>query len=246
LHLTNCIIWGNEYGSLSPYGNNYDITYSCVEGDLLPGTGNINIDPCFIDFANNNYHIDPNSRCIDMGNPNGNYDGETDIDGQNRVMDGDANGTVIVDMGADEYSVCGLADFNLDHIVNFLDYVIFANAWLTQTSNPNYNDSCDLVDDSVIDYKDLKVFCGCWLWPMQGFLMGEDQGFGGESMGLEGESFAVESAEQTQAKSVSQPVDLEVIAEMLDEVWASGALNAIMTEQEYLEFRQEALESLQQ
>jgi parallel beta-helix repeat protein len=234
LDITNCIIWGNVGSSL--LDDNHNVTYSCIEGDLLPGTGNINIDPYFIDVANNNYHIDPNSRCIDTGDPNGNYDGETDIDGQNRVMDGDANGTVIVDMGADEFYLGR---------VTFAAYAHLAKAWRTAQGDPDYDPNCDLAYNGHIDFNDLKLFCDDWLqqpgWLRQ---LGEDWLMGGEGMMAQGQEQM--PTEQFQAEAVSQPVDLEVLAEMLDEVWASGALNAIMTEQEYLEFRQETLESLQQ
>jgi hypothetical protein len=46
--------------------------------------------------VNEDFHLDVNSACIDAGDPNGDYEGEVDIDGQPRVMMAEA------DMGADE------------------------------------------------------------------------------------------------------------------------------------------------
>lgn len=45
-----------------------------------------------------NYHLSPSSLCIDAGDPNVTYTGQTDIDGDDRVIND------IVDIGADEYS----------------------------------------------------------------------------------------------------------------------------------------------
>jgi hypothetical protein len=101
----------------------------------------------------NDLHLDPNSPCIDKGDPNADYNGETDIDGENRIIDGDSNGTAIVDIGADEYY----------WIVNFFDYAEFANAWRSTLGESNYNDIFDLEDDGFIDYADLAIFCEDWL-----------------------------------------------------------------------------------
>ncbi len=91
--ISNCILWGNGDDL---YGCN--ATYSCIEdGDA--GTGNISSDPNFIDDVNDNYHLNSGSPCIDVGDPNGWYEGQYDIDGDPRVI-GDPNE---VDMGADEY-----------------------------------------------------------------------------------------------------------------------------------------------
>jgi DNA-binding beta-propeller fold protein YncE len=38
-----------------------------------------------------------------------------------------------------------------DGIVNFLDFAVLANAWLTQSGGAGYNEICDLVDDNSID-----------------------------------------------------------------------------------------------
>ena len=93
--ITNCILWNNN-DDLS----DCTATYSCIEsGDS--GTGNISSYPYFADYANNDFHITLNSPCINRGDPNGSYTGQTDIDGDDRVAEEmfvDAR----VDIGADE------------------------------------------------------------------------------------------------------------------------------------------------
>jgi hypothetical protein len=101
--IKNSIFWGNDAGSSGDQlsGSNLFVTYSDIEGGWS-GTGNINADPLFV----NNYHIDVNSPCIDIGDSGGTYIGQVDIDGDNRVIDipGKGDGIVDVDMGADEYN----------------------------------------------------------------------------------------------------------------------------------------------
>ena len=84
-----CIIWGDTppvvWGTAS-------VTYSDVKGGW-PGIGNISSDP---QFMPDGYHLTNSSPCINAGDPDGNYTGQTDIDGNPRVMSGR------VDMGADE------------------------------------------------------------------------------------------------------------------------------------------------
>jgi len=52
------------------------------------------------------FHLLNTSACTNSGDPNGVYTGQTDIDGDNRVIDvtGKGDGTVDIDMGADEYN----------------------------------------------------------------------------------------------------------------------------------------------
>jgi hypothetical protein len=100
--ITNSILWGNtaDVDSNEIYGS-ATVNYSDIAGGWS-GTGNRNADPLFV----NNYHINVNSPCIDVGNSNGTYTGQKDIDGDNRVIDisGKGDGVVDVDMGADEYN----------------------------------------------------------------------------------------------------------------------------------------------
>jgi len=102
IDLTNCIladggeeIWNNDDSTIT-------ITYSNIQGGW-PGQGNIDADPCFVDTDNGDYHLLPNSPCIDAGDPN--YiagPNETDLDGNPRIVDGDNDGNSVVDMGAFE------------------------------------------------------------------------------------------------------------------------------------------------
>jgi hypothetical protein len=54
------------------------------------------------------YHLDANSPCINAGDPNGDYSGQVDIDGEDRVYNG------IVDMGADEFYTYGVIYVDTD------------------------------------------------------------------------------------------------------------------------------------
>lgn len=97
--ITNCILYNNSTSDL--YGCN--ATYSCIS-DGGAGEGNISADPNFADAVNYNFHLNHGSDCIDSGDPNIIYIDHTDIDGEDRIMDGDGDQTAIVDMGADEYN----------------------------------------------------------------------------------------------------------------------------------------------
>ncbi|MHC4571614.1 MAG: right-handed parallel beta-helix repeat-containing protein [Planctomycetota bacterium] len=105
IQVINCIladggneIWNND-------GSTITITYSDVQ-DGWEGEGNIDTDPLFVEpgyweangfWVEGDYHLLPDSSCIDAGDPN--YiaaPNETDLDGNPRVNDGR------IDMGAYE------------------------------------------------------------------------------------------------------------------------------------------------
>ncbi|MFA5252162.1 MAG: right-handed parallel beta-helix repeat-containing protein, partial [Phycisphaerae bacterium] len=94
--ITNCIVWDcndDLYGC--------SVTYSCIQdGDT--GTGNLSSYPFFADYDANDFHLTWNSPCINKGDPNGNYDGQTDIDNENRVFE-EQYYSNRADMGADEF-----------------------------------------------------------------------------------------------------------------------------------------------
>ncbi len=123
--LTNCILWGNsdsggsdESAQIHNTGGSAPIvTYSCIQGlvgggDLDDGT-NIGNNPMFVDAdgddsiagtEDDNLHLDISSPCIDAGS-NVVVTEATDLDGNLRIVDGDADGTATVDMGAYEFQV---------------------------------------------------------------------------------------------------------------------------------------------
>ena len=104
IEFANNILWDNGDDIFTLY---CDLTpeYCCIEEDGYSGPGNISVNPLFVDAANNDYHLQAISPCVDAGGPwytRWGY-GDTDIDGDSRFMDGDNDGEDDVDMGADEY-----------------------------------------------------------------------------------------------------------------------------------------------
>jgi hypothetical protein len=106
----NSILWGNTAG-ISGHQLYTGImpTYSCIQGWTGGGTGNISSDPLFADTSSGDpadwdLHLLPASPCIDTGTntPSGGLP-TTDIEGNPRIIDGDSNGSAIVDMGICEY-----------------------------------------------------------------------------------------------------------------------------------------------
>jgi len=118
--LTNCILWGKNATPEPEIYGIATVSYSDIKGGW-PGEGNIDADPLFVDpgywdpngtpqdanddfWVNGDYHLLGDSPCIDAGDHNGNYDGQTDMYGDPRVM-------CRVDMGADEAD-CFPKDFS--------------------------------------------------------------------------------------------------------------------------------------
>jgi hypothetical protein len=232
-NISNCIIWNNTAGPLHADYNTFSVRYSCTT------------DPNFMNPNDpNDYHLGPNSPCIDAGDPNGDYSGETDIDGEKRTIDGDSNGTEIVDIGADEYY----------WIVNFFDYAEFANAWRSSSGESNYNDIFDLEDNGFIDYADLAIFCEDWLsqavWA-KALTCGVGQGMiqtMGQSMsqtmttdlaptvGTAGESpYPSVSAEQQQIEKI-EPLKIEQLIKWLEQVWLEEETQKLINEDLWLKF----------
>jgi parallel beta-helix repeat protein len=114
--IKNNIIVGNNRGIVAIYSsfpkisynnvwNNIGEDYNAQTGSICePGTGDISADSMFVDATNSDYHLQYNSPCIDAGTNTPElpfYDFEGDL----RILDGNNDGTTVVDMGADEYVI---------------------------------------------------------------------------------------------------------------------------------------------
>ncbi|RKY19106.1 MAG: hypothetical protein DRP63_01110, partial [Planctomycetota bacterium] len=115
--LNNCIMWGDSVSGNASEIYIYDssasctLDHCCVDDTGYGGqTGNITENNCihqnpqFVDPANGDYHLKDTSPCIDAGDNSlvpSNVD--RDLDGNQRIVDGDNDGTATVDIGAYEY-----------------------------------------------------------------------------------------------------------------------------------------------
>jgi len=130
LTITNCILWGNEASDgaeIYIFVGSPTITYSDIgggTGESWFGTGCLDADPQFSDsgywdnngtpgepsddfWVNGDYHLRISSPCIDTGTNSAAGLPVTDFEGDDRIVDGDRDGSATVDMGADEYALKG-------------------------------------------------------------------------------------------------------------------------------------------
>ena len=159
--MTNSIVWGNNYNNINNMNGSYAVvTYTDFQGGYA-GTGNINIDPMFTDTTSDDYHLQPGSLCIDVGNnsavPESVID---DMDGTPRIIDGNCDIVAMVDMGCYEFSHKWFGDLNEDCEVNLLDIAILGNHWETNSAQadiaPGYG-------DGFVNIFDLAKIAENWL-----------------------------------------------------------------------------------
>jgi len=245
--ISNCIIWGNGDESIeSQLSWDYTtpdrlVKYSCIQdsNDVTPQPPyyNINTNPDFAYTDPNlaDYHLHPDSACVDAGDPCDTYDGELDIDGDNRVLNGDDyspdNGRI--DIGADEVAcddIYNPLDWNFDARVDMYELIVLAYAWLSDPCADNWDNRCDLDSDNFVNLVDFAAFGIDWLWQPcwvssgSGMWMMMGAG-GGESM-LLGKAAMIDTvaqASETEAKpqaELSIEEQIEQIKYFLD--WLEG------------------------
>ena len=110
LDLYNNIIWGNTSSNsedfyvesrqgteLNFYGNVFGSWQTAILSENINQGGNMQESPQFVDAAEGDYHLTPNSPCLDAGDESAPGLAENDLDGDPRIL-GES-----VDIGADEY-----------------------------------------------------------------------------------------------------------------------------------------------
>ena len=92
----NSIFWENSPDEIYVLKNSYPkVKYSDISGGWS-GTNNIDADPLFVNPADGDFHLKPDSPCIDAGDPDSDFP-KDDIDGDSRPQ-GEK-----YDMGSDEF-----------------------------------------------------------------------------------------------------------------------------------------------
>ena len=109
--ILNCIIWGNEGAENGQLSESIAPTFSCIQGWITGGDGNLSADPLFVDadgpdgdprtHGDNDYRLAQNSPCIDAGKNEDWMSEAVDLDGTPRIVLGRSSRTV--DIGAYEY-----------------------------------------------------------------------------------------------------------------------------------------------
>lgn len=102
--IVNSILWGNRArlgDQIWPEDGSIDVSHSIVEGGFV-GEAILDTDPLFVDSASGDYHLRLDSPAVDAGTNLTEWLPETDIDGDPRVLNGNAAPPEVVDLGADE------------------------------------------------------------------------------------------------------------------------------------------------
>jgi hypothetical protein len=162
--VTNCILWDNIPNEVYTWNHTPSVSYSDVKGGWSgAGGNNIDVDPNFVDPVAGDFRLGANSPCVDTGDNTAATE-PNDIDGYQRIIDSDCNGTDVTDMGAYEFNYAYLGDFDYQCDVDLEDFLILCLTWLAEPGDPGWNPICDIsqLTDYFIDLYDVSIFNQNW------------------------------------------------------------------------------------
>ncbi|MCI0652637.1 MAG: hypothetical protein L0Z55_12230 [Planctomycetes bacterium] len=137
VEIRNSILWDNDGPLFDLPDGELTVEYSDVEGSYA-GTGNIDLDPLFVDLEQGDLHLTAESPCIDAGDP----EDPPDLDG------------TVADMGAYFYMQFGFLRGEVDGngTVNALLDAIALLAWQFGGGEaPSCMDAADADDNGVVN-----------------------------------------------------------------------------------------------
>lgn len=140
--INNCIIWDNDWIEVS--GGSPAIMYSDVQGGYT-GIGNIDANPCFVDAANGDYHLQSAA-------------GRWDANSESWVADG--NTSPCIDAGNPG---CPLGDEPKDVNNVRINMGAYGGTAEASKSPANWRNIADMTNDGAVDESDLSVFVDWWV-----------------------------------------------------------------------------------
>ena len=96
-------LYNNDFGPNSDFTTGQSEDLYITVTDHYNHASNIKSNPLFSDPSHGDFHLSPNSPCIDKGLNSAPNLPSGDFEGNSRKIDGDGDGNATVDMGADEY-----------------------------------------------------------------------------------------------------------------------------------------------
>ncbi len=138
--ITNTLFWGNTPVALTTTSSTYSLHYCSTQSEEGDAT-NIFGDPIFVNGGEGDYRLDATSPCIDAGTPDvtGLMLPDTDLDGLDRLADGDSDGVPRIDIGCYEWQV-PVSDGTLEGVVTDNDLVPVSGVTITVGGNTTQTD----------------------------------------------------------------------------------------------------------
>jgi predicted outer membrane repeat protein len=142
LTISNSILWNNLPEDIYVLSGSASAAYSCIS-DGFAGTMVISEDPLFQDYNGEDYHLQGSSPCVDTGDAAvvGFALPEFDLDGNDRIVDGDEDGTATIDMGAYEFFIPGPENGYIGGLVTDTGGTILEGAMITAGIYTAYSDA---------------------------------------------------------------------------------------------------------